>query len=122
LESGLVLPVAQCQFAIQNIKKFEALVHMRLRFGVSFHGKELGKIRIHMPIGNHVTEALKRIGWGIRARLRQAHAILEPMHAEHRRWLALEEVRKILREHHRDARKIPQRRHDSTGLWPWGKN
>jgi len=98
----------QFEFAIEDVEKLVARMHVRPRLPGLLQGNEFGEVRVHVTVGDHVAEALKKVRRIFDAGLRQTHAILAAMDPEHRLRFCLEEVGQILREHHRDASEIAQ--------------
>ena len=115
-ELRFLVAVAQRQLACNQIQELKSRVHVR--FGLHMLGQwnELGEVWVHVPVGNHVAEALKRVSGRLDAGLRHAHAVLFAVYAENWRRLGLKEIRKILGEDHGDARQIAERGHNPAGL------
>ena len=105
-----LVAVMNLQFTLQHIEEFGPRVHVRLGLHFLGQGKKLGKVRVHVPIGNHVAQALKIVSRIAYPGLWHSDALRASMYTEQRGGLALKEIRKILGEDHRDAGEIAQRR------------
>ena len=110
------LPVPHIERAREQIKKLASCMLMRTRHAAFLHRQKLRKVRIELPVRNLIAQALEEVRRVVGAGLRQAHALVAPMHTKQRLRLWIEEVAQILREDHGDARQIPQRRHHAPRL------
>jgi uncharacterized protein len=119
-QPGVILALAQFKRALQNIKELIARMHVRAR-GVgllrfSRDGEELCEVRVHVAVGNHVTQALEVIRRMVCAGLRHARALFAAVNAEEWLRLIFKEIRQVFGEDHRDAREIAQRGNDAPRL------
>jgi hypothetical protein len=75
---------------------------------------ELGKVGVHVAVGDHVAEALKEVGGLVDAGLREPDPLLAAMHAEEGGGLGFEEVRQVLGKDHGDAGEVAEGGHHSA--------
>ena len=92
LEGALIVAVAEVELALKHVEEFEAGVHVRARLVILLKRDELGEVGVHVPVGNQVAEALKKVGRLVDAGLRQAHTLLAPVDAEHGLRLTFEKI------------------------------
>ena len=83
LQRALLISVTKFQFAAKHIKKFEAGMHMRLGLLGPGQGNELGKLWVQMTVGDHVAQALEKVGWRLNPSLRKPHPVLLAVYPEH---------------------------------------
>jgi hypothetical protein len=57
------VPVMNFKFSLKKVEKLVARMDVRANLGAFTDGDELGKIRIELPVGHHVGQALEIIRW-----------------------------------------------------------
>ena len=87
--------MANFQLSLKDVEEFEAGVNMRSNILGLLQGNKLGKVRIHQPIWNHVTQAFKEVGRIVNTCLRQPYSFFATVNAKQGLWFGFEEVGKV---------------------------
>lgn len=116
LKHGFLTSMEHSELAREHIEKLEPGVNMGFGLHLRRQRHEFRKIRVHVPVGDHVAKTLEGVGGRFDASLRHADAILLAVDAKHGSRLRIKEVRQVFRKNHGDARQVSQRGDHASGL------
>ena len=90
--AGLVA-VMNIQFAIQHVEELKAGMHVSLGFHIFGEGDKLGKVGVHVAVGDHVSQTLEVIGGSSDAGLGQTDTLFAAVNPENGVRLGFKEIR-----------------------------
>lgn len=92
-ESAGLVAVMNIQFAIQHVEELKAGMHVGLGFHIFGERNKLGKVGVHVAVGDHVSQTLEVIGGSSDAGLGQTDTLFAAVNPENGVRLGFKEIR-----------------------------